>query len=151
MEPPRVCYHWFLNFRSYSSIKNKNINSINKNGQNKQQCILQILWSFSLVCNSYVQSFVCKPEKRKKILVCKWMKKPADNIWFIFWKCNVMILSSASLIVTVLFSAFQVTCLLILVADILVYALYLSPVAFDYLPLRIAPYIRVVLFMLNFR
>ncbi|XP_059450959.1 two pore calcium channel protein 1A-like [Corylus avellana] len=45
----------------------------------------------------------------------------------------------------------KVTCLLILVADILVYALYLSPVAFDYLPLRIAPYIRVVLFMLNFR
>ena len=41
--------------------------------------------------------------------------------------------------------------LLILVADILVYALYLSPVAFDYLPLRIAPYIRVVFFMLNFR
>ncbi|XP_062152451.1 two pore calcium channel protein 1A-like, partial [Alnus glutinosa] len=44
----------------------------------------------------------------------------------------------------------KLTCLLILVADILVYALYLSPVAFDYLPLRIAPYIRVVLFMLNF-
>lgn len=45
----------------------------------------------------------------------------------------------------------KVSCLLILVADLVVYALYLSPVAFDYLPLRIAPYIRVVLFMLNFR
>ncbi|GMY10100.1 two pore calcium channel protein 1A-like isoform X6 [Fagus crenata] len=46
---------------------------------------------------------------------------------------------------------YEVAFLLILVADILVYALYLSPVAFDYLPLRIAPYIRVVFFMLNFR
>ncbi|KAB1209932.1 Two pore calcium channel protein 1 [Morella rubra] len=45
----------------------------------------------------------------------------------------------------------KVTCLLILAVDMLVYALYLSPVAFDYLPVRIAPYIRVVLFMLNFR
>ncbi|XP_042976295.1 two pore calcium channel protein 1A-like isoform X2 [Carya illinoinensis] len=45
----------------------------------------------------------------------------------------------------------KVACLLILVADILVYAIYLSPVAFDYLPFRIAPYIRVVFFMLNFR
>ncbi|KAF5458455.1 hypothetical protein F2P56_022482 [Juglans regia] len=45
----------------------------------------------------------------------------------------------------------KVACLLILVADILVYAIYLSPVAFDYLPFRIAPYIRIVFFMLNFR
>ncbi|KAF5481288.1 hypothetical protein F2P56_001953 [Juglans regia] len=45
----------------------------------------------------------------------------------------------------------KVACLLILVADILVYALYLSPKAYDFLPFRIAPYIRVVFFMLNFR
>ncbi|KAJ0051831.1 hypothetical protein Pint_02248 [Pistacia integerrima] len=45
----------------------------------------------------------------------------------------------------------KVTCLLILVADLLVYVLYLSPVAFDSLPLRIAPYIRVAFFTLNIR
>ncbi|KAH7576933.1 hypothetical protein JRO89_XS01G0177600 [Xanthoceras sorbifolium] len=45
----------------------------------------------------------------------------------------------------------KVICLLILVADFLVYALYLSPVAFDFLPLRIAPYVRVVVFILNIR
>ncbi|RDX82019.1 Two pore calcium channel protein 1, partial [Mucuna pruriens] len=37
----------------------------------------------------------------------------------------------------------KVFCLLVLVADMLVYALYLSPLAFDFLPFRIAPYIRV--------
>ncbi|XP_050101978.1 two pore calcium channel protein 1-like isoform X2 [Malus sylvestris] len=46
---------------------------------------------------------------------------------------------------------FKVTCLLLLVADMLVYALYLSSVAFDSLPFRIAPYIRVIFFILNFR
>ncbi|PON49665.1 Parvalbumin [Parasponia andersonii] len=46
---------------------------------------------------------------------------------------------------------FKVICLLILVADMLVYALYLSPVAVDSLPLRIAPYVRVVFFILNIR
>ncbi|KAK3184137.1 hypothetical protein Dsin_031423 [Dipteronia sinensis] len=45
----------------------------------------------------------------------------------------------------------KVICILILVADLLVYALYLSPVAFDFLPLRIAPYVRVVIFTLNIR
>ncbi|KAJ0113081.1 hypothetical protein Patl1_02249 [Pistacia atlantica] len=45
----------------------------------------------------------------------------------------------------------KVMCLLILVADLLVYVLYLSPVAFDSLPLRIAPYIRVAFFTLNIR
>ncbi|KAI4322675.1 hypothetical protein L6164_022345 [Bauhinia variegata] len=45
----------------------------------------------------------------------------------------------------------KVFCLLVLVADMLVYSLYLSPVAFDSLPFRIAPYIRVVLFILNIR
>ncbi|GAV70418.1 Ion_trans domain-containing protein/EF_hand_5 domain-containing protein [Cephalotus follicularis] len=45
----------------------------------------------------------------------------------------------------------KVVCLLILVADLVIYALYLSPVEFNSLPLRIAPYIRVVLFILNFR
>lgn len=46
---------------------------------------------------------------------------------------------------------FQVICLLILVADLLVYALFLSPVAFNSLPFRIAPYIRVVFFILSIR
>ncbi|XP_038694433.1 two pore calcium channel protein 1 isoform X2 [Tripterygium wilfordii] len=41
--------------------------------------------------------------------------------------------------------------LLILVADLVVYGLYLSPVAFDSLPFRIAPYIRVIFFVLNIR
>ncbi|KDP24122.1 hypothetical protein JCGZ_25779 [Jatropha curcas] len=46
---------------------------------------------------------------------------------------------------------FKVFCLLILLADLLVYVLYLSPVAIDYLPVRIAPYIRVVFFILFIR
>ncbi|EXB37992.1 Two pore calcium channel protein 1 [Morus notabilis] len=46
---------------------------------------------------------------------------------------------------------FKVFCLLILVADLLFYILYLSPVALDSLPFRIAPYIRVVFFILNIR
>ncbi|XP_030929786.1 two pore calcium channel protein 1-like isoform X1 [Quercus lobata] len=50
-----------------------------------------------------------------------------------------------------LLNRLKVALLLIWVADILVYALYLSPVGFDYLPFRIAPYIRVVFFVLNFR
>ncbi|KAI4333961.1 hypothetical protein L6164_018707 [Bauhinia variegata] len=45
----------------------------------------------------------------------------------------------------------KVFCLLVLVADMLVYALYLSPVAFDSLPFRISPYIRVLLVILNIR
>nr|XP_023906859.1 two pore calcium channel protein 1-like [Quercus suber]POF18131.1 two pore calcium channel protein 1 [Quercus suber] len=50
-----------------------------------------------------------------------------------------------------LLNRLKVALLLIWVADILVYDLYLSLVGFDYLPFRIAPYIRVVFFMLNFR
>ncbi|XP_021827183.1 two pore calcium channel protein 1-like isoform X2 [Prunus avium] len=46
---------------------------------------------------------------------------------------------------------FKIMCLLLLVADLVVYVLYLSPTAFDSLPLRIAPYIRVIFFILNFR
>ncbi|XP_048232249.1 two pore calcium channel protein 1A isoform X2 [Ricinus communis] len=46
---------------------------------------------------------------------------------------------------------FKVICLSILVADFLVYTLYLSHVAIDYLPVRIAPYIRVILFILYIR
>lgn len=45
----------------------------------------------------------------------------------------------------------KVICITILVADFLVYMLYLSPVAFDYLPVRVAPYIRVVFFIMNIR
>ncbi|OVA14926.1 EF-hand domain [Macleaya cordata] len=45
----------------------------------------------------------------------------------------------------------KVISLLILVADLLVYALYLSPVPINSLPLRIAPYIRVVFVILNIR
>ncbi|KAJ4729809.1 Two pore calcium channel protein 1 [Melia azedarach] len=57
--------------------------------------------------------------------------------WPLFWKSHL--------------TRLKVICLLILVADFLVYALYLSPVAFDFLPLRIAPYIRVIFFILNIR
>ncbi|KAK9922479.1 hypothetical protein M0R45_030941 [Rubus argutus] len=46
---------------------------------------------------------------------------------------------------------FKVICLLVWVADLLAYVLYLSPVAFDSLPFRISPYIRVIFFILNFR
>ncbi|KAF3444127.1 hypothetical protein FNV43_RR13817 [Rhamnella rubrinervis] len=46
---------------------------------------------------------------------------------------------------------FKVICLIILVADFVVYALYLSLVAFDSLPFRLAPYIRVVFFILSIR
>ncbi|KAI5652642.1 hypothetical protein M9H77_29829 [Catharanthus roseus] len=45
----------------------------------------------------------------------------------------------------------KVLLLLILIADLVVYAFYLSPVAFYFLPFRIAPYIRVVFFILNIR
>lgn len=45
----------------------------------------------------------------------------------------------------------QVVCLLILVADLVVYAICLSPLAFDSLPFRVAPYIRVMFFILNIR
>ncbi|KAJ9686327.1 hypothetical protein PVL29_015294 [Vitis rotundifolia] len=45
----------------------------------------------------------------------------------------------------------KVILLSILVADLLVYVLYLSPLAFYYLPFRLAPYIRVILFILNIR
>lgn len=45
----------------------------------------------------------------------------------------------------------KVILLSILVADLLVYVLYLSPLAFYYLPFRLAPYIRVILCILNIR
>ncbi|KAK4784011.1 hypothetical protein SAY86_018379 [Trapa natans] len=45
----------------------------------------------------------------------------------------------------------KVICLLILVVDLLVYALYLSPLAFNSLPFRVAPYIRVMFFILSIR
>ncbi|XP_068664764.1 two pore calcium channel protein 1A-like [Aristolochia californica] len=50
-----------------------------------------------------------------------------------------------------LLNMLKVVLLGLMVADLVVYALYLSPFAFDYLPLRIAPYIRVVFFILNIR
>ncbi|CAI9782265.1 unnamed protein product [Fraxinus pennsylvanica] len=50
-----------------------------------------------------------------------------------------------------LLNRLKVLLFLILVADLLVYIIYLSPVAFYTLPLRIAPYIRVALFILNIR
>ncbi|KAH9616307.1 hypothetical protein KSS87_013461 [Heliosperma pusillum] len=46
---------------------------------------------------------------------------------------------------------FKVALLLLLTADILVNVLYLSPVAVNYLPFRIAPYIRVIFFILYIR
>ncbi|GLU06440.1 hypothetical protein SLE2022_234750 [Rubroshorea leprosula] len=45
----------------------------------------------------------------------------------------------------------KVVCILILVADFLVYAVFLSPVGLYSLPVRIAPYIRVVVFILSIR
>ncbi|XP_043689271.1 two pore calcium channel protein 1B [Telopea speciosissima] len=45
----------------------------------------------------------------------------------------------------------KVTFLLVLVADLFVYGIYISPVPLDSLPLRIAPYIRVLFFILNVR
>ncbi|XP_057461389.1 two pore calcium channel protein 1A-like [Actinidia eriantha] len=53
----------------------------------------------------------------------------------IYWKCPV--------------NKFKVIFLILLVADIVVYVIYLSPGAFYYLPFRLAPYIRVVFFILN--
>ncbi|XP_047341814.1 two pore calcium channel protein 1-like [Impatiens glandulifera] len=45
----------------------------------------------------------------------------------------------------------KVLSLLILVVDLVVYVLYVSPVAIYFLPFRVAPYIRVILFILNIR
>ncbi|XP_028761689.1 two pore calcium channel protein 1B [Neltuma alba] len=45
----------------------------------------------------------------------------------------------------------KVLCLLVLVADMVVYALYLSPVTYYSLPVRFAPYVRVILFILHIR
>ncbi|KAF7850532.1 hypothetical protein BT93_L5417 [Corymbia citriodora subsp. variegata] len=46
----------------------------------------------------------------------------------------------------------KVVGLLLLVADLIAYALYLSPaVALNYLPFRAAPYVRVVFFIMNIR
>ncbi|CDP14785.1 unnamed protein product [Coffea canephora] len=50
-----------------------------------------------------------------------------------------------------LLNQLKVLLLLIMVADILVYVLSLSPVAFNSLPFRIAPYVRVVFFILSIR
>jgi two pore calcium channel protein len=55
----------------------------------------------------------------------------------IFWKSPINLLKAF--------------CLLVILADMLAYALYMSPVGFNFLPFRIAPYIRVVLFVLNIR
>ncbi|GER42417.1 two pore calcium channel protein 1 [Striga asiatica] len=46
---------------------------------------------------------------------------------------------------------YEVLLLLVLALDLSVYAIYVSPVAFYTLPFRIAPYIRVVFFVLNIR
>uniref|UniRef100_A0A1D1Y9M5 Two pore calcium channel protein 1A n=3 Tax=Anthurium amnicola TaxID=1678845 RepID=A0A1D1Y9M5_9ARAE len=45
----------------------------------------------------------------------------------------------------------KVIFLFLLVCDLLVYALYLSPVPVNYLPLRVAPYIRVAFIAINIR
>ncbi|KAI3765444.1 hypothetical protein L2E82_15477 [Cichorium intybus] len=55
----------------------------------------------------------------------------------VFWKSHV--------------NKLKILSLLILVADLIVDILFLSPVAIYSLPLRIAPYIRVVFFILNIR
>lgn len=76
--------------------------------------------------------------------------------YIISWCLKCYVLSACFLFLqpnTALFFnlSFQVVCLSILVADLLVYSLYLSPVAIYYLPVRIAPYIRVILFILSIR
>lgn len=45
----------------------------------------------------------------------------------------------------------KVACVVVLIVDVLVDILYLSPVAFDFLPFRIAPYVRVIIFILSIR
>lgn len=71
------------------------------------------------------------------ILLIQTLFPIAFEGWNLYWK-NIL-------------NKLKVICLFILVADLLVYALYLSPVAIYYLPLRIAPYIRIVFFVLNIR
>ncbi|KAL5715510.1 mitochondrial thiamine pyrophosphate transporter [Ranunculus cassubicifolius] len=50
-----------------------------------------------------------------------------------------------------LLNKLKIICLFILIADLLVYALYLSPVGIYNLPVRIAPYVRIVFFTFNLR
>ncbi|KAL4281329.1 hypothetical protein GQ457_03G006550 [Hibiscus cannabinus] len=66
----------------------------------------------------------------------------------IFWKrpLNRLKLNTAYFLFN-----FQVACFLLLVADLLVFFLYLSPVAMYSLPFRVAPYVRVILFILSIR
>ncbi|XP_010556839.1 PREDICTED: two pore calcium channel protein 1-like [Tarenaya hassleriana] len=45
----------------------------------------------------------------------------------------------------------KVACAVVLAVDVLVDFLYLSPLAFDFLPFRIAPYVRVLIFILSIR
>ncbi|KAG5114397.1 hypothetical protein JHK82_037666 [Glycine max] len=71
------------------------------------------------------------------------------RFYFIFNKCNLI--WSLSYFALIVLNFLEVFSLLVLVADVLLYALFLSPLAFDFLPFRIAPYIRVVLFVLNIR
>ncbi|KAL3821471.1 hypothetical protein ACJIZ3_007376 [Penstemon smallii] len=49
------------------------------------------------------------------------------------------------------FNKFKVLLLLVVIVDLSVYIIYISPVAFYTLPFRIAPYMRVVYFALNIR
>ncbi|KAK9078756.1 hypothetical protein SSX86_002814 [Deinandra increscens subsp. villosa] len=57
--------------------------------------------------------------------------------WYLYWRTHV--------------NKLKVISLLILIADLVVDILYLSPVAIYSLPLRIAPYARVLFFILNIR
>ncbi|ESQ38037.1 hypothetical protein EUTSA_v10029480mg [Eutrema salsugineum] len=45
----------------------------------------------------------------------------------------------------------KVACVVVLFADVVMDFLFLSPLAFDFLPFRIAPYVRVVVFILSIR
>ncbi|KAL0712072.1 hypothetical protein Bca4012_019050 [Brassica carinata] len=45
----------------------------------------------------------------------------------------------------------KVACVVVLIVDVLVDFLYLSPLAFDFLPFRVAPYVRVIIFILSIR
>ncbi|KAG4978391.1 hypothetical protein JHK86_037865 [Glycine max] len=97
-----------------------------------------LIWSLSYFA-LIVLNFLEKP------LWCKKLTTNSCNDREYFYLGQLPYLTDAECLIYEVFS------LLVLVADVLLYALFLSPLAFDFLPFRIAPYIRVVLFVLNIR
>ncbi|KAH1222592.1 Two pore calcium channel protein 1 [Glycine max] len=97
-----------------------------------------LIWSLSYFA-LIVLNFLEKP------LWCKKLTTNSCNDREYFFLGQLPYLTDAECLIYEVFS------LLVLVADVMLYALFLSPLAFDFLPFRIAPYIRVVLFVLNIR